>query len=329
MRSSLLRLTSILALFAVLAAGGLSGCTRGKQAAPTAQSTQSSSTAQPTQDASQADKSPGFPLTVVDGMKREVRLVSKPGRIVSLIPAGTEILFALGAGDRVVGVTKFCNYPAEALQKDKVGDYSNPSIEVIASLKPHLVVGDFIHPELADRLESMGFPVFLTNSQSVADTVQAIRLIGRAIGEDKAAETLASGMESRVAAIRAKVGSIPESSRPKVFHEMWNEPLMTSGPGTIMDDLIRQAGGINVAGDAKTLYPEYSLEALIAKNPDVIVYTYHNDLGKSRGNRWAGIKAVKEGRVHLLVDDLVSRPGPRIIEGLEDLAKRIHPDLFR
>ncbi|MGE5542520.1 MAG: ABC transporter substrate-binding protein, partial [Bacillota bacterium] len=174
-----------------------------------------------------------------------------------------------------------------------------------------------------------GIPVFLLNSQTVAETVRAIRLIGKAIGEEKAATALAAQMESRVAAIRAKVETIPEASRPKVFHEMWDEPLMTSGPGTIMDDLIRLAGGVNVAADAKTLYPKYSLESLVAKNPDVIVYTFHNDIAQTTGKGWAGITAVKEGRVYQLTDDLVSRPGPRIIDGLEELARKLHPELFK
>lgn len=326
MRSLFLNTTAAI-LVAAIVAGGLCGCAGGKQAAPTPQAPAPVQPAQPAQPA--RAETPVFPVTLIDGMEREVRITSKPNRVVSMVPAATETLFALGAGDRVVGVTKFCDYPAEAKEKEQIGDYTNPSVEKIVSLRPDLVVGDFIHPELATRLNSMGIPVFLLNSQTVAEAVRTIRLIGKAIGEEKAANALAAQMESRVDAIRARVETIPEASRPKVFHEMWDEPLMASGPGTIMDDLIRLAGGVNVAADAKTLYPKYSLESLVAKNPDVIVYTFHNDIAQNPGKGWAGIAAVKEGRVYQLTDDLVSRPGPRIVDGLEELARRIHPGLFR
>ncbi len=331
MKPRFLRVSAVIVVVA-LAAVAPCGCLGRRQAPPAQQAPTPGEPGQPAQPGQTAQPgetpSPVFPVTLVDGLKREVRLPSRPGRIISMAPAATEILFALGAGDRVIGVSAYCNYPAEVKNKEKIGDYANPSLEKIVSLKPDLVVGDFFHSELGQRLAGMGIPTLLLNCQSVSDVFDAIRLVGKATGDTRAAETVCSQMESRVLAVRKKVETIPEKSRPKVFHEMWHEPLMTSGPGTIMDDLIRLAGGINVAADAKTMYPEYSLEALIAKNPDVIVYTDHYDQGqlKAKGSR---IKAVKEGRVYLLTDDLVSRPGPRIVDGLEELARKLHPDLFK
>ncbi|MCR4397623.1 MAG: cobalamin-binding protein [Firmicutes bacterium] len=280
------------------------------------------------QAVSGAENRSEFPVTLTDATGREVSLSAKPLRVVSIAPTATEVVCALGAGDRLVGVTTFCNYPAEVAQKEKVGDYSNPSIEKIASLKPDIVVGDFVHTELASRLGGLGIPSLLLNSRGVSDAVSAVRLVGRALGESEAAESVSRAMESRVRRITDKLAAASDRSRPTVFHLMWHEPIMTSGPGTIMDDLIALAGGVNVAADAKTLYPEYSLEALFAKDPDVIVYTIHSAPLEIALKGWTRLRAVKEGRVFLLTDDLVSRAGPRIVDGLEELARALHPSLF-
>ncbi|NPV69366.1 MAG: cobalamin-binding protein [Firmicutes bacterium] len=318
-------------IIATLIAGCGGAASKSQQSAPSQEPSQGSSQA-PSKDAQLPQEpapAPEYPLSFVDGLKRPVTLQARPSRIVSVIPAGTEILFALGAGDRVVGVSTYCNYPEQAKQKEKAGGYSNPSVEKVVSLKPDLVLGDFVHGEFATHLGKLGIPVMLLNSQSVAEALDSIKMLGRAIGSRDAAESLCAAMGSRVDEVQKKVGSVPASQRLKVFHELWHEPLMTSGPGTIMDDLIRLAGGINVAADAKTQYPEYSLEMLVAKNPDVIVYTYHYDQRQLKRKGWDNLRAVKQGRVYVLTDDLVSRPGPRIVDGLEELARKLYPDAFK
>ncbi|HHV62051.1 MAG TPA: cobalamin-binding protein [Firmicutes bacterium] len=277
-----------------------------------------------------------FPLTVVDDAGRQVTINKEPTRIVSLAPSNTEILFALGLGNRVVGVTTYCNYPPEATKKEKIGGFADPSIERIISLSPDLVLAVKMGENIVRGLEKLGVPVVVVDPKSFKDTLRVIRLIGQVTGRDGAAASLVSDMEKRVKSITERVKGIPGSKRPKVYYEIWHDPLMTAGPGTLINDIINLAGGVNVASDAGAPYPEYSLEVLLAKNPDIMIHSYGHAGGEApaieeikRRKGWSAMSFVKTGRIYLVNADIITRFGPRIVEGLEQFARIIHPELFK
>jgi iron complex transport system substrate-binding protein len=269
-------------------------------------------------------------ITVEDGVGNILTFESAPQRIISLAPNHTEVLYALGLGDRVVGVTEYCNYPPEAAEKPKVGDFVNTDLELVVGLEPDLVLATTMHmAETVPAIQERGIPVFVLDPQSVASVMDEIRTLGRITGREAAADALVADMQARIDAVQQKVKDAP---RPKVFWELGPE-LFTVGPNTFVNDLIDLAGGENVAADADTPWPQLSVEAIILKDPDVIVLADHNygqtvEMVKERPG-WEDIAAVKEGSIiEITNDDIVSRPGPRLVEGLEFLAKALHPDLF-
>lgn len=277
-----------------------------------------------------------FPVIVTDDLGRKVTIEKMPVRIVSLAPSNTEILFALGLGGRVVGVTTYCNYPEEAKKKEKIGGFSNPSIEKIVFLEPDLVVAASIHKDLIGQVEQLGVPVILLDTKSISGVLRSIQLVGRATGENQAAARLVMDLARRIDGVSRKVRSLPLRGRPRVFYEVWYEPIMTAGPGSLIDDLISLAGGVNIAHDAGVAYPEYSLEFLIMRNPEVMIHSYgHADSSAStkeeiaKRRAWGSILAVEKGRIYFVNADLVTRPSPRIVDGLEEMAKAIHPELFQ
>jgi len=275
-------------------------------------------------------------VTVVgDDFGRQVAIPAVPERIISLAPSGTEILFALGLGPRVVGGTDYDNYPPEALTLPKVGDYENPNLENIVALEPDLVLADSIHQKAVEELENLGIPVLAFDPVSVAGVYDTILRIGAATGTMEAAEGLVAQMKSEVAALTAPLANLAEEDKPTVYYEVWYEPLITVGPQTYIHDMITLAGGRNIAADAQSPWPEYSLEVLIEKDPEVIirprvlmgiVMSEEQDFANRPG--WENITAVREGRIYFVEDDLLSRPGPRCVQGLEELVQILHPDLY-
>ena len=274
---------------------------------------------------------PVAPITVVDDVGNTVTLNTEPQRIISLAPANTEILYALGLGDRVVGVTEYCNYPPEAAEKPKVGGFSDVDLEQVVGLEPDLVLATSLHTsEVVPALQERGVPVFVVDPQTVLGVLETIRTIGHITGEDQAAAALTSQMQERINAVQETIKDAP---RPRVFWELGPE-LYTAGPGSFLNDLIVMAGGENVAADAESPWPQLSLEAIVLKDPAIVVLADHNygETAETVTQRsgWWNITAVREGRiVELTDDDIFSRPGPRIVEGLEFLAQAFHPDLFR
>lgn len=272
-----------------------------------------------------------FPMTVTDSAGNQVIINAAPKRILSLAPAHTETLYALGLGERVVGVTEYCNYPPEAANKPKVGGFANIDMEQVIGLQPDLVLATTLHlKEVVPALAERGVTVFVAQPETVSGTLDAILTIGRITGQGKSAQILVDQMQQRIETVQAKIKDAP---RPKVFWELGPE-LYTAGPGSFLNDLILLAGGQNVAADADSPWPQLSLETIILKDPDVVVLADHNygetiQKVKERPG-WDKINAVKMGRlVELTNDDIVSRPGPRIVEGLEFLAQALHPDLFK
>jgi len=277
-----------------------------------------------------------FPLAVTDDLGRNVTISSEPQSIISLTPSNTEILFALELGDRVMAVSEYCNYPLEAQNKIKIGGFSTINIEKVVSLKPDLVLATGgVQEAVVEELERLGLTVIALNAKSIEEVFENIRLVGKAAGQLEAARELTTKLEQRTKAVTDKAKDLPDSQRPRVFYEIQYEPLMTAGPGTFIDDLIHLVGGVNIASDAAAKYPVYNLETLIERNPEVIIISFwHGSIAasveavKSR-KRWQIIDAVKNNRVYGINADLVSRPGPRIVDGIEEMARFIHPDLFR
>ncbi len=277
-----------------------------------------------------------FPLAVTDYLGRNVTVSSEPQSIISLAPSNTEILFALGLGDRLMAVSGYCNYPLEVQNKIKIGGFSTVNIEKVVSLKPDLVLATGgVQEAVVEELERLGLTVIALNAKSIEEVFENIRLVGKAAGQLEAARELTTKLEQRTKAVTDKAKDLPDSQRPRVFYEVQDEPLMTAGPGTFIDDLIHLAGGVNIASDAAAKYPVYNLETLIERNPEVIIISVgHGSIAasveavKSR-KRWQIIDAVKNNRVYGINADLVSRPGPRIVDGIEEMARFIHPDLFK
>ena len=264
-----------------------------------------------------------------DALGRRVEVRDRPGRIVSLVPSVTEVLYALGVQDRVAGVTRFCTFPAEAQSKPKVGGYADPSLEAIVALAPDLVFGsaDATPPLLIDRLEGLGIPVYVVYPRSLASTVAMLRRVGRVVGAARAGERLAAGLERTVAEVRDRVRDLP---RPRVLLCVMVEPLVVAGPGTLAHDLIATAGGRNVVPAGPSRYPTWGPESLLAADPDVVVVSPHPGQ-PSPGrlfDRWPELKAVAAGRVVEIPADWIHRPGPRLARGLRALARAIHPDAF-
>jgi iron complex transport system substrate-binding protein len=273
-------------------------------------------------------------VTVTDDAGRQVALDRTPRKIVSMAPSNTEILFALGLGERVVGVTNFCNYPPEATGVAKVGDAWAPDYEKIVSLQPDLVLAvGTAASELVKGLEGYGLKVLVLQADTVDKVAADVELVGQVTGVAKAAKRLAADILARLAAVEQKTSGIASADRPSVFWILDNSGnvLWTVGPGSFVHDVILQAGGRNVAESTGQAYSQFSLEGLLEADPDVIIIpvldpSVPTALAGLPG--WADLTAVKNGRVYQVDPDIVSRPGPRIAEAVEKVAALLHPNLF-
>lgn len=272
-----------------------------------------------------------YPMEVVDQFGNKITLEKQPEKIISLAPSHTEILFSLGLGDKIVGVTSYCDYPEEAKSKEKIGDFSGINIEKVIELNPDLVVqygqGD---EEVVGKIKEAGIPVVSYEPESVEEVINAIKEIGNITGAVEEAEKVTKAMEEKKNEIADK---IKDAEKVKVFYEVWHDPLMAAGPGSFMDQLINLAGGENIAKDAQGEYPQFDVEQLIERNPDV--YLTAQDLEEKTVDSikarpgYDNINAVKNDRIYLLDPNISSRPGPRIVDAFELVAKALHPDLFK
>ncbi|OPZ73868.1 MAG: Vitamin B12-binding protein precursor [Firmicutes bacterium ADurb.Bin456] len=276
----------------------------------------------------------GFPFTLKDDLGRQVTLNQAPARIVSLVPAQTEILFALGLGDQVVGVTEFCDYPAGALTKPKVGGFATPNAELVVAAQPDLILAGVIQKDFIRQFEEAGLKVIALESPDLPQTLEKIRLVGRLTGVAEVAENLVDEMQRRVNSVTARVGGLTEAEKPTVFFEVWPEPLTTGGARSYLNSLIIAAGGRNIAGDVDKDWFTYSPEMVLAKNPQVIIFCHHGESTQTveqlkAREGWGDVAAIKEDRIGYIGDqNLVVRAGPRVVEGLEQIARCLHPGLF-
>lgn len=273
-----------------------------------------------------------YPLTIKDDAGRSVTLKGRPLRIVSLAPSNTEILFAVGLGDRVVGVDQFSNYPPAATSKPKISNYSATDLEQVLATTPDLIVAAGItRPDVITAFESRGLTVVVLNPANVDGVLANLTLVGQIADVNAEAAQVRGALETRLAALTMKLRAA--TGKPRVFFELDPEQFFTVGPKSFIDDLIIRAGGANIAADAGTPYPKLSAEQIIAKDPEVIILSDEAagttvESVKARPG-WAGISAVKGGRIAIIDADIANRPGPRVIDALEQLALMIHPELFR
>jgi len=277
------------------------------------------------------------PITLKDGLGREFTFEKPFQRVASLAPSNTEILFALGAGSQTVARDAFSDYPegAKALT-DIGGGFADIDTETLVSLQPDLVLAAETNPvEKVQLLESLGFKVFyLSNPKDLDGLYDNLRLVAQLVGHEGEGESLIESLKARVAAVESKLGGV--QNRPLVFYELDatdpNAPW-TSGPGTFIDLLLTKAGGTNLGNILPNPWAQISVEELITQNPDIILlgdYTLGGIKPEDVLSRvgWQSINAVKNKQVYPFDDNLVSRPGPRMVDGLETLARLLHPELF-
>ena len=267
-----------------------------------------------------------------DELGRLVRLRAAPQRIVSLAPSLTETVFALDLGARLAGVTDYCDYPAEARTRARVGGPINPNLEQIVSLHPDVVLATktLNRAETVEALDRLGIPVYTTDPRTVEDVVASARRLGEVLGAKSNGEALAAGMERRLAELaRRLAGRTPR----RVFFVVWLDPIISTGQKTFLADALRHAGADSVVAAAQD-WPQINLEEVLRQNPDYLVFAgAHQDdpqgtigaLRKRPG--WSSLEAVREGHF-AVVSDALDRPAPRMLDAIEDLARQLHPEAF-
>ena len=319
------RIVSLLFVM-LLAVGVMIGCSN------TTKEESASNTKETKQATTQA-----FPVTITDGSGEKVTIEEEPKKIVSVIPSNTEIAFALGLGDKIVGVSDYDNYPAETKDIEKIGGLEM-NTEKIISLKPDLVLAHASNiregGSAIDQLKEMGITVLVVNETKNFDEVyDSIEMIGKATGENETATKIVEDMQAKLKDIQEKAKAIKDEDRKKVFIEVQPAPeIYTAGKNTFMDQMLQIIHAENVAGELDG-WVKVDEESMVAANPDVIITTYGfyvedaaNQVLKRSG--WEDVTAIKNKQVHDVPSDLVDRTGPRLIEGVEEVAKAVYPDIF-
>jgi iron complex transport system substrate-binding protein len=283
----------------------------------------------------------GTPLfTVTDDTGYVLNMTAYPERIVSLAPSNTQVLFAVGAGDNVVGVTDYDHYPynftawIEAGNMTSIGNYYQPAVEPIVALNPDLVLASLGSVETADQLRTLGYNVLTLTPTDLDGIMKNMITVGKATNHETEATEMVNDMQQRIDAV---VNGVKQATtKPKVYHEIWSDPYMSVGKGTFVDNAIKLAGGQNIFENATNAYPEVSSEAVIEQNPDIIVFPTQMGVESFWGdfetvaNRpgWSSINAVKNDKMYAVNGDIIDEPGPRQVDSLEILAKIIHPEIF-
>jgi iron complex transport system substrate-binding protein len=274
--------------------------------------------------------------TVRDMLDREVTLGAPPKRIVSLVPSVTEVIYALGAEDRLTAVTDYCDFPPAARGKPRVGSMVAPSLEVLAAFKPDLVVAtdEGNRHETILQIGRLGIPIYLVHVTSVVGVLDLVARLGEVTEHTGAAAAIRATFERRLAAVQRAVQSLP---RRRVLYVLWPEPLIVPGRESLITELIGRAGGESVTARDRDAYPRFSLEAAVARAPDVIIIADHGSgtgsgAGRPSPEKWqrlTSVPAIRSGRLYSADFSILHRYGPRIVEGVELLARLIHPEAFR
>jgi iron complex transport system substrate-binding protein len=278
--------------------------------------------------------SPADALVVRDMTGREVALAAPPARIVSLVPSVTETIFALGGEARLAGRTDWCDSPPAARDKPSVGGMINPSLEAIATLKPDLVIAtdEGNREETAVQLRRLGIPTYLVHAHRVAEMLDMIARLGALVQRPDAVAPLVESIQARIDDVRRRVaGRRP----PRVLYVLWPEPLIVPGRASHITELIDLAGGRSITATVGESYVRLSLEAAVARAPDVIILADHSKAGTAAGRqspekwqRLTSVPAIRDGRLHSIDLSILHRYGPRVAEGLELLARMLHPEAF-
>jgi len=279
---------------------------------------------------------PSFPLTIVDDLGRTVEINKLPQRIVSLAPSNTEILFALGLEDKIVGTTDYCDYPEAAKSMTRVAGYTAPDMEKLVSLEPDLILAEAIHEKtVLPAVEKLGLTVVVMSATSIDVVLHDIALVAQINGKSKVAAQLVNDLTQRIEAVTSKTEGLTPEERLRVLYVCWHDPIWTMGCETFIDDLISKAGGVNIFADDFEKSRVASLEAVVAENPQVIIVSGMATTGDliyrkiKKETRLRGVEAIVKDQVYKISDaNLIERPGPRIVDGLEEVAKLIHPEIF-
>ncbi len=270
------------------------------------------------------------PRAYVDALGDTLRVTDPPRRIVSLAPSLTELVFALGAGSRLAGVTDFCDYPPAARTLPRVAGFNVVNLEALVAARADLVLANRGNsPTDLAAIRELGVPVFAFQIDSLPALIEAARTLGGILGVQAEAESLATSWERRIASVQSVADSVPETARPLVFFGGITEPIYTVSRGSFIHDVIQRAGGRNVFADLPTAWPRIDLETLVRRNPDIILVGYHaateRDIASLReAPGWRTIKAVREGKVYVL-GDAIMREGPRLVNALEEVSRVLHP----
>jgi iron complex transport system substrate-binding protein len=277
-------------------------------------------------------KAADTPVEFHDELGRLVRVPAAPQRIISLAPNLTETVFALERGDHLVGVTDFCDYPAEARTRAHVGGPINPNLEQIVSLHPDVILATRAvnRRETVEALDRLGFPVYATDPRTVGDVIASTRRLGKLLGAEARGESLAAELEQRLAELSRRLAGHPAR---RVFFVVWTDPIISTGPHTFLAEALRRAGGESVV-TVEQDWPQIGIEELLRQNPDYLVFsgTHPDDphstistLEKRPG--WSSLDAVRQ-RHYAVVSDALARPAPRMLDAIEDLARQLHPEAF-
>jgi iron complex transport system substrate-binding protein len=273
---------------------------------------------------------PGATREITDDAGRRVSIPATVDRVVSLAPNLTEIVFAVGAGGRLVGRTSYCDFPPEAKAVAEVGDTLHPSLERIIALKPQVVlVSTASQLEVFTRqLQGQNIAVFVTDPHDLEGVFQSIEKIGEIVGEKDQANLLVQKLRERTNAVEQ---AVKQKEPVRVFYQVSGEPLYTAGRDAFVTDLMRRAGAASVTADVPGAWPKYSNESALAARPDAIILPSGGSMGEANANVAEALRqspAVLHGRVYKINDDYLARPGPRSVTGLEELARALHPDAF-
>lgn len=266
---------------------------------------------------------------VHDGLGRPVEVPLHPRRIVSLAPSVTDSLFALGAQDRVVGVSDFCELPAGSPAIARVGGLLNPSLETIRGLEPDLLIGTTSgnDPSLERQAAALGLPLYTIDTPDVGRVLAALRDLASLLDETSIGNDRVDRLQERLQTVRAAVAKRP---RPRILFIVWGEPLVVPGRSAFLTDALAQSGCVSITADAPAAWPSFDVESAIGRAPEVILTTPQNQafLDRVKGDpAWASVPAVRSGRM-VVVSEAIERPGPKVVAGIEEVARALHPEAF-
>ncbi len=317
------RISMVIAIILIFMIASMTGCSANNQS-------QTPQVPQEEQDDSNGSKTV-YPITIVDDTGTEVTFSAKPQRIVSLLPSSTEILSALG--NIPIAVTQWDDYPVDIKEKAEYifEDALNPNLEQILNLQPDLIMFWLTSPEDTKTIRNLGMPVVVFDDKNISEVYETIALIGKVIDSQAQAEDLIEQMKAKEKNIDDKIAQLSEEQKRKIWLEV-DSSLYTAGSGTFLDEIIMKAGGLNIANDVQG-WGQFNSEQVIARNPDVILETYSYSDKKVVDNiknrkGWESVEAIKNDRVISLDNNVISRQGPRIIDGLEMITQAIYPELF-